>query len=111
PGDAALVQYTSGSTGAPKGVVVTHANLAANIHALCTELRLVPEDRLVSWLPLYHDMGLVGGLLAPACAAVQNHLLPTLHFLTRPAAWLHALTHVRATLTVAPNFAYSLVAR
>src|SRR5216684_576144 len=109
--ETAFIQYTSGSTGTPRGVVVTAGNLAANVAAMGRALKLTPDDRVVSWLPLYHDMGLIGGLLAPAAHGAACWLLSPLEFLLRPASWLQALSVARATLTVAPNFAYGLVAR
>jgi acyl-CoA synthetase (AMP-forming)/AMP-acid ligase II len=109
--ETALIQYTSGSTGTPRGVVITAANLAANMEAMGKALRLSPEDRVVSWLPLYHDMGLIGGLLAPAAHGAACWLLSPLEFMLYPASWMKAVSQARATLTVAPNFAYGLVAR
>jgi acyl-CoA synthetase (AMP-forming)/AMP-acid ligase II len=109
--EPALIQYTSGSTGTPRGVVITAANLAANVDAMGTALRLTHEDRVVSWLPLYHDMGLIGGLLAPLAHGAVCWLLSPLEFMLRPASWMQAVSDARATLTVAPNFAYGLLAR
>ncbi|TMA28153.1 MAG: fatty acyl-AMP ligase [Deltaproteobacteria bacterium] len=109
--EVALIQYTSGSTGTPRGVVITAANLAANIEAMGKALRLTSADRVVSWLPLYHDMGLIGGLLAPAAHGATCSLLSPLEFMLHPASWMRAASQARATLTVAPNFAYGLVAR
>jgi acyl-CoA synthetase (AMP-forming)/AMP-acid ligase II len=109
--ETALVQYTSGSTGTPRGVVITARNLAANVDAMGAALRLGGDDRVVSWLPLYHDMGLIGGLLAPVSHGATSWLLSPLEFMLRPAAWVQAISDARATLTVAPNFAYGLVAR
>jgi acyl-CoA synthetase (AMP-forming)/AMP-acid ligase II len=108
--DLAFLQYTSGSTGTPKGVVVTHGNLMANVRAAGRGLAFGPDERMVSWLPLYHDMGLVGALLTPVCHLTTTHLLPAMEFLLRPRAWLSAMTRYRATMTVAPNFAYHLAA-
>src|SRR5438874_7330108 len=109
--ETALIQYTSGSTGTPRGVVITAENLAANAEAMGKSLQLSRNDRVVSWLPLYHDMGLVGGLLAPAAHESTVYMMSPLEFMLRPVSWLKAITHARATLTVAPNFAYGLVAR
>ena len=109
--ETALIQYTSGSTGTPRGVVVTASNLGANVDAMGAALQLGREDRVVSWLPLYHDMGLIGGLLAPVAHGATCWLLSPLEFMLRPASWLQAISEARATLTVAPNFAYGLVAR
>ncbi len=109
--EPALIQYTSGSTGTPRGVVITAANLAANVDAMGKALHLGDDDRVVSWLPLYHDMGLIGGLLAPVAYGAVCWLLSPLEFMLRPASWMQAVSEARATLTVAPNFAYGLVAR
>jgi len=109
--EPALIQYTSGSTGTPRGVVITAANLAANVDAMGKALHLGDDDRVVSWLPLYHDMGLIGGLLAPVAYGAACWLLSPLEFMLRPASWMQAVSEARATLTVAPNFAYGLVAR
>jgi len=109
--EPALIQYTSGSTGTPRGVVITASNLAANVDAMGKALHLDGDDRVVSWLPLYHDMGLIGGLLAPVAHGAASWLLSPLEFMLRPASWMQAVSEARATLTVAPNFAYGLVAR
>jgi acyl-CoA synthetase (AMP-forming)/AMP-acid ligase II len=107
----AFIQYTSGSTGTPKGVVVTHGNLVANCRAIRDATGYSRADRMVSWLPLHHDMGLVGGLLTSIYCAAETCLMPPVAFLARPVAWLEAITHFRAALTVGPTFAYSLCAR
>ncbi|MCY1015832.1 AMP-binding protein [Pyxidicoccus sp. MSG2] len=106
--DGALIQYTSGSTGAPKGVLLTHGQLLANIRAIGRALRVGPEDVGVSWLPLYHDMGLIGSWLMPLTYGIPVTFLSPLAFLARPARWLHALHAHRGTLSAAPNFAYDL---
>ncbi len=107
-GDPALIQYTSGSTGQPKGVLLTHANLLANIRAIRDGLDIGPDDVAVSWLPLYHDMGLIGAWLGALCFGVPIAILSPLAFLSRPARWLWAIHAHRATLSVAPNFAFDL---
>ncbi|MFY0568111.1 AMP-binding protein [Archangium lansingense] len=109
--DAALIQYTSGSTGAPKGVLLTHAQLLANIRAIGQALRIHPEDVAVSWLPLYHDMGLIGSWLMPLYYGIPLAILSPLAFLARPSRWLRAVHHHRGTLAAAPNFAYDLCVR
>ena len=108
--DLAFLQFTSGSTSTPKGVMVTHKNLAANAHAIMFDgLRSDPErDKGVSWLPLYHDMGLIGFVIAPIFAEVPVVLLPTTSFVRRPSSWLDAVNRHRGTITFAPNFAYAL---
>lgn len=107
----AFIQYTSGSTGAPKGVLLSHANVVANIHAIGQAIRLARRDVVLSWLPLYHDMGLIGGLLTPIYWRLPLVLMSPLAFLDRPTRWLEAITRYRATLSPAPNFAYALAAR
>lgn len=107
-GDMALVQYTSGSTGDPKGVVLTHANLLANIRAMGTALHACSADVFVSWLPLYHDMGLIGAWLGSLYHGALAVIMSPLHFLSRPDRWLRAIHRHRGTLSAAPNFAYEL---
>lgn len=111
PQDVALLQYTSGSTGDPKGVVLTHANLLANIRAMGEALRGSPADVCVSWLPLYHDMGLIGAWLGSLWHAATLVLMTPQHFLARPGDWLRAIDEARGTITAAPNFAYELCLR
>jgi acyl-CoA synthetase (AMP-forming)/AMP-acid ligase II len=108
PEDLAFIQFTSGTTRQPRGVSVTHAALMANIEALVTGMGLGPADRSVSWLPPYHDMGLVGHIFTPVCCAVHQHLMPPQRFLEQPARWLELIGQVRATQTTAPNSAYSM---
>jgi fatty-acyl-CoA synthase len=108
PDDTALIQYTSGSTGDPKGVELSHANVLANIRASCEGCALDRDDVIVSWLPLYHDMGLIGGWLMPLYFGTPTVLMSPMAFLTRPERWLLALTEYRATASVAPNFAFDL---
>ncbi len=110
--DLAFLQFTSGSTSRPKGVMVTHANLSANAHAIMVDgLKSTPEDRGVSWLPLYHDMGLIGFVIAPLYTLVQVMFLPTMSFIRRPSTWLDAIHRFRGTITFAPNFAFALATR
>ncbi len=108
PDDPALIQYTSGSTGDPKGVLLSHANLLSNIRALGRALGVRPDDVCVSWLPLYHDMGLIGMWLGSLYHGVPVVILPPLAFLARPARWLRAISAHRATISAAPNFAFDL---
>ena len=112
-GDLALIQFSSGTTVEPKPVALTHANVLANVAAIDT---YIPEEgplrqRGVSWLPLYHDMGLIGCLLLAVCHPGPLTLLPPELFLARPALWLRAVARSRATITVAPNFAFGLCAK
>ncbi len=112
PSDIAFLQFTSGSTSRPKGVVVRHENLAANAQSFMFHgLKSTPEDIGVSWLPLYHDMGLIGFVVGPLFANVQAVFLPTSSFARRPRVWLETIHKHKATLTWAPNFGYALVAK
>jgi fatty-acyl-CoA synthase len=110
-GDPALIQYTSGSTGAPKGVLLTHANLLANIRSIAEGIAIRADDVAVSWLPLYHDMGLIGSWLAALYYAIPIAILSPLAFLSRPVRWLHTIQARRGTLSCAPNFAFDLCVR
>jgi 1-acyl-sn-glycerol-3-phosphate acyltransferase len=108
PTAPALIQYTSGSTGDPKGVLLSHANLLANIRALGQAVDLRPDDVCVSWLPLYHDMGLIGCWLGALYHGIPAVIMSPLAFLSRPSRWLRALHRHRGTLSAAPNFAFDL---
>jgi fatty-acyl-CoA synthase len=109
--DIALLQYTSGSTGDPKGVVLTHSNLLANMQAIGEALQLGPGDVGISWLPLYHDMGLIGAWLTLLHFGVPLAVMSPLAFLTRPERWMQEFHKHRGTITAAPNFAYELCVR
>jgi fatty-acyl-CoA synthase len=112
PADVAFLQFTSGSTSAPKGVIVTHGSVAANCRAILHGLEVDPQrDSCVSWLPLYHDMGLIGCVLGAIAGRVPTAYIPPLSFIKTPTIWLEALSRRRATITFAPNFAYALVTR
>lgn len=113
PDDLAFLQFTSGSTSRPKGVMVTHANLRANAVAFMVHgLKRVPgKDKGVSWLPLFHDMGLIGFVVGPLFTNVECVFLPTASFVRRPLVWLETIHKHRGTITYAPNFAYALVAK
>ncbi|MEO6193271.1 MAG: AMP-binding protein [Thermoanaerobaculia bacterium] len=106
--DIAFLQFTSGSTGNPKGVVLTHANLLANLRAIRQGADIRPDDVIVSWLPLYHDMGLIGCWMGALYFGVPLVLMSPLAFLARPSRWLWAIHRHRGTLSAAPNFAYEL---
>ncbi len=108
PSDTALIQYTSGSTGDPKGVVLSHSNLLANIRAMGTVMEAGSSDVFVSWLPLYHDMGLIGAWLGSLYYGVPAIIMSPLAFIADPARWLWAIHRHRATLSAAPNFAFEL---
>jgi len=104
----AFLQYTSGSTSAPKGVMVSHANLMANEAAIAQRLGQEDDDVWVSWLPLYHDMGLIGGLLQPLYRGVPCVLMSPRYFLERPLRWLEAVAKYRGTISGGPDFSYRL---
>lgn len=108
--DFALIQYTSGSTSDPKGVLLAHKNILANIRAIGQATPIQPNDVIVSWLPLYHDMGLMNWLV-PLYFGIPATILSPLTFLTRPERWLWAIHFHRATLSGGPNFAYELCAQ
>jgi 1-acyl-sn-glycerol-3-phosphate acyltransferase len=106
--DVAFLQFTSGSTGNPKGVVLTHANLLANLRATGVGAEIGAGDVVVSWLPLYHDMGLIGCWMGSLYFGMPLVLMSPLTFLARPSRWLWAIHRYRGTLSAAPNFAYEL---
>jgi len=108
PDDVAFLQYTSGSTGNPKGVVLTHANLLANVRAMGKAVEATPDDVFISWLPLYHDMGLIGAWLGSMYFAMLLVVMSPLSFLSRPKSWLWAIHQYRGTLSASPNFGYEL---
>lgn len=104
--DIAFLQYTSGSTGTPKGVVLTHANLLANVRAMGEAVEASSSDVFVSWLPLYHDMGLIGAWFGSLYHAAQLVIMSPLSFIARPQRWLEAIHRYRGTLSASPNFGY-----
>jgi len=110
-GEVAFLQFTSGSTGSPKGVVLTHANLLANIRAMGKALEIKSRDVFVSWLPLYHDMGLIGAWLGNLYYANLLVIMSPLAFLSKPERWLWAIHRARGTVSAAPNFAFELCLR
>lgn len=109
--DTAFIQYTSGSTGNPKGVALTHSNLLANIRAIVQAIQATPRDVFVSWLPLYHDMGLIGAFLGTLYVGCPLVVMSPLAFLAKPERWLWAIHRFRGTLSAGPNFAYELCLR
>jgi fatty-acyl-CoA synthase len=113
PEDLCFLQFTSGSTSLPKGVMVTHGNLVANARAFLGPkgLDLRKDDVGVGWLPLYHDMGLIGFVLGTLICDVPTVLLPTEAFVRKPGIWMEAISRYGGTITFAPNFAYALVVR
>ncbi|MFD2768340.1 fatty acyl-AMP ligase [Micromonospora eburnea] len=111
PQDIALLQYTSGSTGDPKGAVITHANFLSNAAETDALWPCEPDGRVVSWLPMFHDMGMLFGVVLPLWAGVPSVLMAPDSFIRRPARWLEAIARFRATHSAAPNFAYELCVR
>lgn len=109
--DIALLQYSSGSTRFPRGVVVTHQQLFACLRQTRTRLSITPGQSYLGWLPLYHDMGLIGLVFQPLFEGLPLTLMPPAAFLANPGLWMQAISAFRATVTMAPNFAYDLCAR
>ncbi|MEM6413718.1 MAG: fatty acyl-AMP ligase [Pseudomonadota bacterium] len=106
------IQFSSGSTSAPKGVIGTQASVCANLYGIATYgVQVTDDDAVVSWLPLYHDMGLIGCMLTPIFTGVDGHFLATSDFVRRPLLWLRLLTETGATMTYSPSFGYELAAR
>jgi 1-acyl-sn-glycerol-3-phosphate acyltransferase len=111
PGDTGFLQYTSGSTGSPKGVVLSHANLMANVRAMGAAVNANAQDVFVSWLPLYHDLGLIGANFASLVLGFPTVLMSPLAFLSRPVSWLRAIHRHRGTMSGGPNFSFELCLR
>jgi acyl-CoA synthetase (AMP-forming)/AMP-acid ligase II len=107
----ALIQFTSGSTSEPKGVMLTHANLMHNLEMIRQALDADENTRAIFWLPFYHDMGLIGGILEPVYCGATNNLMSPLHFLQHPLQWLEAIMNLHADVSGGPNFAYDLCVR
>ncbi|MFO1043250.1 MAG: fatty acyl-AMP ligase [Planctomycetaceae bacterium] len=104
----AILQYTSGSTAAPRGVTLTHANLMHNLTQIQQKMATTPDDLVVLWLPPYHDMGLIGGILQTLFVGIPTYLMPPVFFVQKPIRWLRAIHKYRATITGGPNFALRL---
>jgi acyl-CoA synthetase (AMP-forming)/AMP-acid ligase II len=111
PADLALIQFSSGSTGDPKGVMLTHRNILTNIRDIVKGIRLEPSDMSVNWMPLYHDMGLVGFHLTPVLVGVNQYFIDPPDFVKNPSLWLEAMTKHRCTITACPNFGQTIVNR
>ena len=111
PSDLALLQYTSGSTSEPRGVALTHSNIAHNLDMLAEAFQASPGERIVSWLPHFHDMGLLSGILGPLGCGGEAILMSPQSFLHRPLRWLQAISDYRAQISGAPNFGYELCLR
>lgn len=108
--DIAFLQYTSGSIGDPKGVILTHSNIIENAKIISEVLNLSPSSHMFSWLPPYHDMGMIGFILAPLYGGVTATLMSTLDFIKRPSKWVKLMSRYRCTISSAPNFAFELCA-
>jgi len=106
--DIAFLQYTSGTTGRPKGVMISHRALVSNTYAIARGMQQTSDDVGVSWLPLFHDMGLIGALLRSICHPGPLHVMPPERFIVKPVGWLKLMSDVGGTLSPAPNFAYDL---
>ncbi|WP_315710136.1 SDR family NAD(P)-dependent oxidoreductase [Brenneria uluponensis] len=100
----AFIQYSSGSTGEPKGVVLSHENVLSNIKDIGERIRITEQDKTLSWLPLSHDMGLIGFHLVPLVFGCDQVIIETANFIRRPACWLELVSQTRASITVSPNF-------
>lgn len=111
PDDLAMLQYTSGSTGQPKAVMLSHRNLLTNVSLGQDMIRAGPDDVGISWLPPYHDFGLIAGIIGSVYAGAHSVQMPSLAFLLKPVSWLRAITRLRARVSGAPNFAYELLLR
>ncbi|MDI9818483.1 MULTISPECIES: type I polyketide synthase [unclassified Legionella] len=111
PEDIAFLQYTSGSTGAPKGVIVTHQNIVTNLNLLIEYMGIDSVSTCVSWLPIFHDMGLIGNTLLPLYSGGTCVFMAPLTFLKNPFFWLQKLSEEKGTYTMAPNFSYDLAAQ
>ncbi|MEM9943987.1 MAG: aminotransferase class I/II-fold pyridoxal phosphate-dependent enzyme [Planctomycetota bacterium] len=107
PDDLALIQYTSGSTGIPKGVMLTHDNLISNCRIISHAFDVWDAKRVCSWLPTYHDMGLIGGILNTMYLGVDQILMSPVAFLTKPVRWLRCISDYQCAISGGPNFAYS----
>ncbi|MGE3727764.1 MAG: fatty acyl-AMP ligase [Candidatus Sericytochromatia bacterium] len=108
--DLALLQYTSGSTGTPRGVMLSHGNVYANLLSLVAPWQTMPavQEHIVSWLPLYHDMGLMAGIVFPRFINARSTTFSPLYFLQKPRRWLMALSETQGTISCAPNFAFGM---
>lgn len=112
PGDAAYLQFSSGSTSDPKGIFATQVSVMANVHAITNEgLMITKDDRMASWLPFYHDMGIVGFFIVPMCNQSSLDCISPTTFARRPGIWMRMISKNRCTITYSPSFGYGLAAR
>lgn len=106
PEDIAFIQFTSGSTGSPKGVVLKHRNLVANIEAILEKIKVTKEDSSLSWMPLSHDMGLIGFHVSPFAMGINQYLMPTSTFILNPLLWIKSVSEYKVSILSSPNFGY-----
>lgn len=111
PEDIAFIQFSSGSTGEPKGVVLTHNNLIVNIYAMCKGYKITDTDIMLSWMPLTHDMGLIGFHLLPVVSNINQFIMPTTLFIRHPTLWIKSAVKHKATILGSPNFGYNYFLR
>ncbi|MGR9105908.1 MAG: non-ribosomal peptide synthetase, partial [Gammaproteobacteria bacterium] len=111
PDQTALIQFSSGSTGDPKGVVLSHRNVLSNVRGILKGVKIREGDSSLSWMPLTHDMGIIGFHIAPLVAGVPLYLMPPELFVRRPYLWLQKISEKRASVTASPNFGYKHVLR
>jgi acyl-CoA synthetase (AMP-forming)/AMP-acid ligase II len=109
--DIAFIQFSSGSTGDPKGIVLTHKNILTNIAAICVGLDIHDTDVMSNWMPLYHDMGLFGFHMCPVFAKSNHYLIDPVDFIKKPTLWLDVIEHSKSTITGCPNFGQALLLR
>ena len=109
--DLAFIQFSSGSTGEPKGIMLTHSNLAWNIHSITVGLDITHEDRFANWMPLYHDMGLIGYHMTPLVNSIDQYQIETIEFIKNPALWLEVLSSAKINIAGCPNFSQALILR
>lgn len=107
PDDIAFIQFSSGSTGDPKGVILTHENLLTNIYDIIEGANITETDSILSWMPLTHDMGLIGNHLTPMTLGLENYIMPTTLFIRQPLLWLSSVSKHKVTMISSPNFGYS----
>lgn len=106
-----FLQYTSGSTGNPRGVMISHGNMISNTKIIYGAMGIKPQDRSLFWLPIYHDMGLISGVVLPVIGAFQSVLCPPTWFIRKPERWVETISKYRIALSGAPNFAFELCSR
>ena len=111
PDDLALIQFSSGSTGDPKGVMLSHRNIIINVTDIIRGIALEPDDISVNWMPLYHDMGLIGFHITPVFVGVNQYFIDPVDFVKNPAIWLETMSRLKCSISACPNFGQLLVTR